>query len=625
MFSRAAAAAVAALLTLSLTPLAAATARSPQRSDKTAPTDPTNLTATAATEVSISVQWTASTDRFGVTGYNLYRDPQAGSPPVAVTSSTSAVFGGLACGTSHELGVQAFDAAGNVSRIVSVTASTAPCPDTAPPVLPENLLETDSTTTTITVSWTASTDDVGVVGYDVFVNGVAVGTTVTTSYTAGGFVCGTVYTLGVEAYDAAGNRSLMSTVIGSTSPCPSTTITTTAPTSTSPPTISGTAQAGQTLTASAGTWTDSPTNYAYQWQRCDSTGASCAAIAGSTTGSYVLAAADVGATIRVRVTATNSGGAAAATSAASAVVIDAPTPSTSSSAVPVPSSGAYLGAWTSPNTGYSNDQREQQLGRKYNIVHRYHDWPAAFPDSDEITWARNGRILYLAWETRIYGTGQVIPWADIASGKQDAQIDTTASRIKDLGYPVFMDIQQEPEDWVSGVGSLGAAGSASDYAAAYRHIVQRFRAEGATNVSWVWDTMGYSGYYSLYTGGLYPGDDVVDWIGWDPYNWYLCHGSAWKSFADKVTPFYNWLLQNGHGNKPFMLSEWGSRESDTDASAKQKWFTDARNAMKAGTFPNLKALIYFDSRPSECDWRVDTSSSAFDGFKALASDPFFNP
>ncbi|MDQ3881393.1 MAG: hypothetical protein M3295_10030 [Chloroflexota bacterium] len=71
---------------------------------------------------------------------------------------------------------------------------------------------------------------------------------------------------------------------------------------------------------------------------------------------------------------------------------------------------------------------------------------------------------------------------------------------------------------------------------------------------------GYSGWYSLDSSGLYPGDDVIDWIGWDPSNWYLCHNAAWKSFGEKVTPFYNWLLENGHGNKRFMLSEWGSRE-----------------------------------------------------------------
>jgi beta-mannanase len=180
-----------------------------------------------------------------------------------------------------------------------------------------------------------------------------------------------------------------------------------------------------------------------------------------------------------------------------------------------------------------------------------------------------------------------------------------------------MAFHQEPEP------AVGTYGTAQEYAAAYRYIVNRFAADGVTNVSWVWAVEGYSGHYAKYQSGLYPGDDVIDWIGWDPYNWYLCHNTTWKSFREKVSVFYNWLLQNGHGNKPFMLSEWGSRESDVDPQAKGTWFTDARDTMKSGHFPNLKALVYFDSNTSVCRWSLDSSQASIDGFKSLANDPFF--
>ena len=97
-----------------------------------------------------------------------------------------------------------------------------------------------------------------------------------------------------------------------------------APTNTSPPTISGAAQQGQTLSASSGTWTGSPTSYAYQWRRCDATGGACASISGASAQSYLLGASDVGFTIRVRVSATNAGGSTSADSAASALVSAAP-------------------------------------------------------------------------------------------------------------------------------------------------------------------------------------------------------------------------------------------------------------------------------------------------------------
>ncbi len=97
-----------------------------------------------------------------------------------------------------------------------------------------------------------------------------------------------------------------------------------APTNTAPPTISGTPQAGQTLTADHGQWTGSPTSYGYQWQRCDKTGASCAGVSGANSRLYDLHSQDVGHTIRVRVTARNSDGATSETSVPTAVVASRP-------------------------------------------------------------------------------------------------------------------------------------------------------------------------------------------------------------------------------------------------------------------------------------------------------------
>src|SRR5947207_1372481 len=97
------------------------------------------------------------------------------------------------------------------------------------------------------------------------------------------------------------------------------------PSNTAPPTISGTAQQGSTLSSSNGSWTNSPTSFSYQWQRCDSGGANCNPIAGATNQTYTVAAADVGFTLRAAVTAKNAGGSSApATSAQTAVVVPPP-------------------------------------------------------------------------------------------------------------------------------------------------------------------------------------------------------------------------------------------------------------------------------------------------------------
>ena len=93
------------------------------------------------------------------------------------------------------------------------------------------------------------------------------------------------------------------------------------------PAVSGAAAVGQTLTATTGGWTNSPTGFAYQWQRCDTGGSSCQPITGATGQTYLLVAADTGSTIRVAVTASNANGdSTPAASEPTPVVTSAPPP-----------------------------------------------------------------------------------------------------------------------------------------------------------------------------------------------------------------------------------------------------------------------------------------------------------
>ena len=140
-----------------------------------------------------------------------------------VAPSSGATVSDLTCGTAYTFEVDAYDAAGNRSGRASLIGSTSACADTQPPTAPANVVATSRTSTSIALSWSASSDNVGVTGYGLYRGGAQTGTTAATTGIFSGLTCNTNYTLAVDAYDAAGNRSTKTVVMVSTTACPDTT------------------------------------------------------------------------------------------------------------------------------------------------------------------------------------------------------------------------------------------------------------------------------------------------------------------------------------------------------------------------------------------------------------------
>src|SRR6267154_1308485 len=171
--------------------------------DTTPPSTPTGLTGAAAGSTGANLSWIASTDNVGVAAYILLRN----GVQIATLATTSFADTGLSAATIYSYTVAARDAAGNLSLdSTSVSVTTAITADTTPPSVPTGLTAAAAGTTGANLSWSSSTDNVGVTGYIVRRNGVQVATPATTGFADTGLSVGT-YSYTVAARDAAGNVS----------------------------------------------------------------------------------------------------------------------------------------------------------------------------------------------------------------------------------------------------------------------------------------------------------------------------------------------------------------------------------------------------------------------------------
>jgi hypothetical protein len=141
------------------------------------------------------------------------------------------------------------------------------------------------------------------------------------TYTLVGADAGRTMRVRVTATNADGSTSAQSDQTAAVAPATSSA----APKNTAPPTISGTPKVGQQLTANPGSWSGSPTSFAYEWQRCDADVATCFNIVGATSKTYGVPTGDLGYRLRVMVTARNAKGQATATSAITTIVVPAVT------------------------------------------------------------------------------------------------------------------------------------------------------------------------------------------------------------------------------------------------------------------------------------------------------------
>ncbi|WP_415647700.1 hypothetical protein [Stackebrandtia soli] len=275
----------------------------------------------------------------------------------------------------------------------------------------------------------------------------------------------------------------------------------------------------------------------------------------------------------------------------------------------VPTCGALQGIAPAGKTPVSKTAAlldyETKVDKRQHVYHSYHRGTSKmFPTDDEIEVARDPlgkRLLFINWKP------QNVTWAEIAAGdaETDAYLDRLAQHIKSrFNEPFFFTVHHEPENDVR--ESPGSGYTADDYAAMFRHVVERLRGGGADQLVSVIVYMAYLKWTTQpWHERLYPGDDVVDWVAWDSYG-YSDPGYGHGDFAELVNRTadskpdwpgtYRWAART-FPNKPLMIGEWGVWYSRDNAGHQAEVFESAGAQM--GHFPRLKAVLYFESPNAE--------------------------
>ena len=293
--------------------------------------------------------------------------------------------------------------------------------------------------------------------------------------------------------------------------------------------------------------------------------------------------------------------------------------------------GVAPGAFTEERGRAALASFEDKTQRHQDIYHAYHHGTKQlFPTREEIAIARQSgkeRLLFVNWKPA--GAS----WAAIAKGdrKTDAFLDRLAAHInKNFPEDFFFAVHHEGEDNVR--QKPGSGYTAEDYAAMFRHVVERLRARGVDNLVTVLVHMAYVPHTTQsWFDEMYPGDDVVDWIGFDTYA-YSDPGYGHGDFAELLNRrmeskpswpgFYNWAITE-HADKPLMVAEWGVWSSTRNPRHKAKFYREV--GRQIAKFPNIRAMVHFET-PHNQDGRdstVDSTPEALKAYRWLGRLPVF--
>jgi hypothetical protein len=335
--------------------------------------------------------------------------------------------------------------------------------------------------------------------------------------------------------------------------------------------------------------------------------------------------------IAVAASAVGAGIALAGGSGAAAPPAGSP-PAAAASALPaVPVHGAYLGVDPNLSTGdapqSSLTQRttigdlatlQAQIGRPVTVVSFYIGWEQAPPMAGMATVAAQGSIPLVSWHCGPLDTS-------VANGQYDGLIREDAEAFKSFARPMFLrwfwemnlpNVAGHPA--CLGTGDLQT--SETEYVAAFQRIWTIFKEVGADNVAFVWSPSAAAS--APVSTGFYPGNQYVDWLGFDFYD------RCGKGGVSTVfTPTYQTYATATYA-KPMMITETGAAAPGANGSCgtqansptQQQWLQQLQTALPS-QFPDVHGVVYVDASDSVADY--DLSGAGLAAFTAIGRTSYF--
>jgi glycosyl hydrolase family 26 len=275
------------------------------------------------------------------------------------------------------------------------------------------------------------------------------------------------------------------------------------------------------------------------------------------------------------------------------------------------SAGAIqLGAYTpgAPANARILAEYAEMVGRRPDIVMWYRDFPQPLMAKSEVANLRaTGQMPMVTWEPHAASL------AGIAAGEYDAYLHEAAAIAKSWEGPLLVRFAHEMNgDWYP----WGSGANTPDvYLAAWQHIVSLFRGDGAGNVKWVWSPF-------VLAGGKYPivpyfpGDEWVDYVALDGYNWGSVTG-VWQSLKAVFSSSY--ALVTELSSKPVIIAETASSETGGD---KARWIRAGFMSAIPESFPRVAAVVWFNET-REDNWPVNSSPGALEAYRAVVNCSFY--